>query len=224
MKLFYFLPFCVLLLSCTRVQKRKVIFFGDSITQFGTEKDGYILKIKEMEKWRNLFGKYQYEFIGAGVSGNKVTDLAVRLYEDVISKKPDVVVIFIGVNDVWHKLAYGTGTDYGEFKMTYTDIIKRLQAKNLKMILVTPAVIGERTDSRNGLDEDLNRYCSLIRSLAKENNIPLIDLRRAFLDYNKINNLRNAESGILTTDRVHLNKNGNEIVAVAIWNKLHALL
>jgi lysophospholipase L1-like esterase len=38
-------------------------------------------------------------------------------------------------------------------------------------------------------------------------------LRKAFLDYNLKNNPNNEESGILTSDRVHLNEKGNNFVA-----------
>jgi len=42
------------------------------------------------------------EVIGAGISGNKVPDLQRRLERDVLKKKPTVVFIYIGINDVWH--------------------------------------------------------------------------------------------------------------------------
>jgi lysophospholipase L1-like esterase len=56
-------------------------------------------------------------------------------------------------------------------------------------------------------------YSGIIRKLAKGTNSGLIDLRKAFLDYNLKNNPGNKEAGILTTDRVHLNEAGNTFVA-----------
>jgi lysophospholipase L1-like esterase len=73
------------------------------------------------------------------------------------------------------------------------------------------------------LDGDLNKYSTLIRKLAEKNNLPLVDLRKAFLDYNKQNNPENKESGILTTDRVHLNDKGNELVAAEMWKVIKGL-
>ena len=76
----------------------KVIFFGDSITQAGVNPNGYITKMTEQFK---AAGKQnQYELIGAGIGGNKVYDLYLRLEDDVLSKKPDVVFIYVGINDV----------------------------------------------------------------------------------------------------------------------------
>jgi lysophospholipase L1-like esterase len=201
--------------------KKKVVFFGDSITQAGVQPNGYITKVGEMAARDKKAD--QYEFIGAGIGGNKVYDLYLRVEDDVLAKNPDVVVIYIGVNDVWHKQSSGTGTDYDKFGKFYEALLKKFQAKNIKVILATPAVIGERTDNSNQLDGDLNRYSNYIRDLAKKNNLPLVDLRKDFMDYNLKNNPENKEQGILTSDRVHLNDKGNEFVATAMWGAIQGL-
>ena len=140
-----------------------------------------------------------------------------------LSKNPDVVIIYVGVNDVWHKRSYGTGTDADKFEKFYTALITKLKARNIKIALCTPAAIGERTDFSNELDGDLNNYSNIIRGLASRNNVPLIDLRNAFLEYNKKNNAENKESGILTSDRVHLNEKGNQLVAEEMWKIIKSL-
>ncbi|HMI77341.1 MAG TPA: SGNH/GDSL hydrolase family protein, partial [Ferruginibacter sp.] len=83
--------------------------------------------------------------------------------------------------------------------------------------------IGEKTDFTNELDGDLNKYCNIIRGIAAKNNLPLVDLRKAFLEYNLKYNTANKESGILTTDRVHLNPRGNKLVADEMWKVISAL-
>jgi isoamyl acetate esterase len=195
----------------TLQKKQRIVFFGDSITQAGIKPTGYITVFGDMLKQKGIDN--QYELIGAGVSGNKVYDLFLRMEEDVIAKNPDIVYIWIGVNDVWHKRTSGTGTDADKFEKFYNAIIKKLQDKHAKVILCTPAAIGEKTDYSNELDGDLNRYAALIRNIAQKNNCALVDLRKAFLNYNLTNNKENKESGILTTDRVHLNDAGNKFVA-----------
>ena len=201
--------------SFTSLQKKKVIFFGDSITQAGVQPGGYIVKTGELVAAENKAD--QFELIGAGIGGNKIYDLYLRMDDDVLSKNPDIVVIYVGVNDVWHKRTYGTGTDPDKFEKFYTAVINKLLAKNIKVILCTPAAIGEKTDFSNELDGDLNRYSGIIRDLAKKNSLPIVDLRKAFLEYNLKFNTENKESGILTTDRVHLNPKGNEFVAAEMW-------
>jgi lysophospholipase L1-like esterase len=63
----------------------------------------------------------------------------------------------------------------------------------------------------------MNEYSNIIRRIASKNNLPLVDLRKTFLEYDLKNNPENKDRGILTTDRVHLNANGNQLVADAMW-------
>lgn len=202
-------------------KKTKVIFFGDSITEQGVKPGGYVLKVDSLCKMENKSD--QYEFIGAGISGNKVYDLYLRLEDDVLNKNPDVVIIFIGVNDVWHKSLRGTGTDPDKFEKFYQAIINKIKAKGSKVILCTPASIGEKTDFSNQQDGDLNLYSNMIRNLAQKNNLGLIDLRKLFHDYNLENNPENKDRGILTVDGVHLNPKGNEFVAEEMWKRVKNL-
>ena len=190
---------------------KRVIFFGDSITQAGVQPGGYITKMTEMLAKQNKTA--DYELIGAGIGGNKIYDLFLRMDADVLARQPDVVYVYVGVNDVWHKRTSGTGTDPDKFVKFYEAVVKKLQAANIQVILCTPAAIGEKTDFSNEQDGDLNQYSQLIRDLATRYNLPLVDLRKAFLDYNLKNNANNKDRGILTTDRVHLNETGNQFVA-----------
>lgn len=219
MKKIFLLPIAFLLFAFMYpAKKKKVVFFGDSITAAAVKPGGYISKLDSMIALQGL--SEQYQLVGAGVSGNKVYDLYLRMEEDVLAQNPDVVVIYIGVNDVWHKRTSGTGTDADKFEKFYNAILKKLADKNIKAILCTPAVIGEKTDFSNELDGDLNKYSGIIRGIASKNNLPLVDLRRSFLEYDLQHNPDNKESGILTTDRVHLNNTGNQLVADEMWKQL----
>jgi len=213
-KIVFLLPLA--LLSFTSPPKKiKVVFFGDSITQQGVQPNGYIVKmdsIIKQSRWPDSI-----ELSGAGIGGNKVYDLYLRMEDDVLKKNPDVVIIYVGINDVWHKASSGTGTDADKFEKFYRAIIKKLQEKNIKVIVCTPSVIGERNDNSNQQDGDLNNYSNIIRKIAKDLSLPVCDLRLAFSDYLKSNNPNNTEKGILTGDRVHLNEKGNLLVAGEMW-------
>jgi lysophospholipase L1-like esterase len=201
-----------------RQEKKKVIFFGDSITQAGVNPGGYIDLLNKMLVTENLASKY--ELIGAGIGGNKIYDLYLRMDSDVVAKNPDIVILYVGVNDVWHKTSYGTGTDPDKFEKFYEAVISKLKAKKVKLILCTPAAIGEKTDHSNQQDGDLNKYSGIIRNLAAKHQTGLVDLRKSFLEYNLLNNPDNKESGILTSDRVHLNAKGNDFVAKEMWKEI----
>jgi lysophospholipase L1-like esterase len=203
--------FVLPLLAMRQDKPLRVIFFGDSITQAGVGPAGYITQMGEMLKTKGQDG--QYELIGAGIGGNKVYDLYLRLEDDVLSKKPDVVFIYVGINDVWHKASSGTGTDADKYVKFYEALIKKMKAQNIRVIVCTPTVIGERNDASNSQDGDLNQYSKLIREIATRNSLQLCDLRKYFQDYLAQNNPENREKGILTSDRVHLTDAGNVFLA-----------
>ncbi|WP_316812763.1 SGNH/GDSL hydrolase family protein [Pedobacter heparinus] len=208
-KLLLLLPvlMMVMLFSAMKIKPKRIIFFGDSITQAGIKPGGYVdLLKKDLDP-----GKY--EVIGAGIGGNKVYDLYLRMEDDVLKKQPDLVVIYIGVNDVWHKLSSKTGTDYDKFIKFYQALINKIQANGAKIVLCTPAVIGEKKNGANEMDAELDKYSGAIRDLAARNNLPLADLRKLFIAYDLANNPDDLAKGILTTDGVHLNEKGNRTLA-----------
>jgi lysophospholipase L1-like esterase len=211
----------MILMSFNFNKKRKVIFFGDSVTQMGANPGGYIRLMEELLVKEGVAD--QYELVGAGIGGNKVTDLYLRMENDVLNKSPEIVVIYIGINDVWHKRTHGTGTDYPKFAQFYEAIVKKLQTAGIKVVLSTPSVIGERYDQSNEQDGELNMYSNWIRNFAKNNGLPLVDLRAAFTGYETANNPANEEKGILTLDRVHLNAKGNQFVAEEFWKVLNTV-
>ncbi|MNK67201.1 GDSL-like Lipase/Acylhydrolase [compost metagenome] len=201
------LSICLIALTSMTFKPKRIIFFGDSITQQGVSKNGYVTLIKKS------LDSTKYDIIGAGIGGNKVYDLYLRLEDDVLNKKPDLVVIYVGINDVWHKQSSHTGTDYDKYLKFYQALINKIQGVGSKVVLVTPSVVGEKKDGTNELDADLNKYAAGIRALAAKNNLPVCDLRKIFADYEAQNNPEDKEKGILTVDRVHLNETGNKLVA-----------
>jgi lysophospholipase L1-like esterase len=199
-------------------KSNRVIFLGDSITEAGVKPGGYIAMMHDSLVSQKLDKKL--ELLGAGISGNKIYDLFLRLESDVLEQKPKTVVIYIGVNDVWHKQTHGTGTDADKFRKFYEALVEKLQKKKIEVMLCTPACIGERKGGMNPLDADLDLYAQMIRDLAKAKNCPLIDIRKAFVDYWLDNNETDRYSSILTTDGVHLNARGNKLVAELVLKQL----
>lgn len=197
----------------------RIVFLGDSITQAGVERGGYVTLVKE-----ELAAKHkdkEIEVLGAGISGNRVPDLEKRLDADVLAKKPTLVVVYIGINDVWHSQR-GRGTSKEDFEQGLRRIIKKIQDAGARVVLCTASVIGEKTDGSNPLDKMLDEYCELSRSVAKDTSSQLLDLREKFLEYLKPHNRNNAEKGVLTTDGVHLNAEGNKFVARKVLEALES--
>jgi lysophospholipase L1-like esterase len=206
------------LFSCSSSQR--IIFLGDSITQEGYQPGGYVDLIG-----KNLHrgGHPDVEIIGAGISGNKVPDLQGRLERDVLSKKPTTVIIYIGINDVWHSQLGIGGTPKDRYEAGLRDLISRIHDGGAEVLLCTPSVVGEKADGTNALDPMLDEYSEISRRVAAANNIALCDLRKAFLQELKEKNKGNQDKGVLTRDGVHLNDVGNRFVAAQIERALQGL-
>jgi lysophospholipase L1-like esterase len=199
----------------------RIVFLGDSITQAGVDPRGYVTLIrKELEQKHADLG---IEVIGAGISGNKVPDLQRRLERDVLARKPTVVVIYIGINDVWHgEKDPARGTPKDRYEAGLKDIIGHIKDAGARVVLCTPSVIGEKKNGANSLDSKLDEYADISRAVARDEKVHLCDLRKAFQDYLKEHNADDREKGVLTGDRVHLNERGNQFVAETILKCLGA--
>lgn len=192
-----------------------IVFLGDSITQGGVSPKGYVTLIKKSlaEKHKDL----GITVIGAGISGNKVPDLQRRLDRDVLAKKPTLVVIYIGINDVWHgERDPAKGTPKDRYEAGLKEIIGKIKDAGARVVLCTPTVIGEKKAGTNSLDARLDEYAEVSRKVAKDTEVPLCDLRKAFQDHLAKHNTTDKDKGVLTSDRVHLNDMGNQLVAETI--------
>jgi lysophospholipase L1-like esterase/dienelactone hydrolase len=193
----------------------RVVFLGDSITEAGAADGGYIRLLEQQ------LAATKAELIGAGISGNKVPDLQRRLERDVLARKPTLVVIYIGINDVWHS-ERNEGTPREAFATGLRGLVDRITAAGARVILCTPSVIGEKASGTNKLDAMLEEYAETTRKVAADASVQLIDLRRAFVDRLRASNADDKSSGVFTSDGVHLNGAGNRLVADCMLRALGA--
>lgn len=223
MRKIIFLIISLLIISCENMndnQPAKIVFLGDSITQQAEDfEDGFISLIRQ-----NLI-QDKFELVGKGIGGNKVSDLLTRYKSDVIDLNPDIVFIYIGINDVWHKYDFGTGSDIDLYEKGLRTIISDIKSLGSKIVLCTPTVIGENTgdfvlgnqfkdvETMEKMNGDLDTFSEVVRKLSNEYETELLDLRKIFMDYLAENNINNDAAGILTTDGVHLNEGGNKLIA-----------
>lgn len=203
--------------------RSRIVFFGDSITEYGGQESGYVTLLEGF--LREEFGNSTPEIVNAGISGNKVTNLQARVKRDVISLRPTVVVIYIGINDVWHfTKPERSGTAKDQFEEGIEKLTWRLLDAGSQVILCTPSVIGEKPDGENSLDEMLAEYADVSRSVAKRTGAFLCDLHARFNSYLAEHNPEKHSEGVLTLDGVHLNDRGNRLVAQTMLEALRPLL
>ncbi|MFP7477997.1 SGNH/GDSL hydrolase family protein [Terribacillus saccharophilus] len=181
------------------------VFIGDSITECGRFEDpqdigdGYVKMIQD-----ELAKKKDTVIINKGVGGNRVTDLAERWEQDVISLHPDLVSISIGINDVWRQL------DQPQIEQVYPDEFKAILDKLLSatqhtgatLVLMEPTIIEE--DSASKGNQMLIPYVEIVRELAAKYDATLIPTHKVFLQTTQTD---------LTTDGVHMSEAGNRLMA-----------
>ena len=198
----------------------KISFFGDSITMQG----GYIRNIQKALKEGEGTKGMRIEVFKHGLNGGRVPtvfegkspwgELGGTMQELLDRDKPDVVSIFLGVNDVWHGK---NGTTPEAFEAGLRKMIAMCEAVGAKVVLATLAVLQE--DGAR-LKPKCDQYAVLTRKVAAETNASLVDLRKAFVAYLRNNGTVLQPDGtvkcrgkLLTYDGVHANAEGNEVLA-----------
>jgi len=185
-----------------------VAFLGDSITAGGYSQPlGYVrLVLTALES-----NGVKVAPIAAGVSGNKSNDMLRRL-PGILEKKPQWMTLSCGVNDVWHG---ERGVALPDYQANITAIVDQATAAGVKVVILTSTLIKEDVDG--DLNQKAMPYNDFLRTLAKEKNLPLADLNADFRAARAALSEADKKCGnVLTSDGVHMNNIGNEIMAVGV--------
>ena len=136
----------ILIIGCNDVNedKFKIVFLGDSITEAGVYDKEVGVEYNGELVYPDYTGFITFlsqsvsentKLVGKGISGDKVSDLLTRYKKDVIDLNPDIVFIYIGINDVWHKYDFGTGSDIDLYEDGLRQIISEIQKIGSKVVL-----------------------------------------------------------------------------------------
>ena len=208
----------------------KIIFFGDSITDFGRNKErddadsslgyGFVRIIAD-----RLIGEKpgEIKILNRGYSGDRIIDLYARLKKDCINLAPDVVSILVGINDVWHEIAEKNGIDIERFEEIYRMLIEDLKKAlpATAIILCEPFVLpGGATESDNDNPDRYEKFCeiynyaAIVKKLANEYELLFLPLQEAFTEKAK-----KYSPSLFLSDGVHPNIAGVNLIA-GEWVKL----
>jgi lysophospholipase L1-like esterase len=202
----------------------RLLFIGDSITDCGRREDKDELGSGYVRRLRDFLIATQPErtpiIINRGISGNKIPDLQKRWDRDVIELKPDILSIFIGINDVWHALVPDrAGCPIDHYIAGYRDILSRTRSAfpACELVLCEPSVLW-LPEPKNA-DDLLLPYVDAVHALAKEYQVKyVVPLHSTF------NHARaKREDFSLTTDGVHPTSAGHMLIAMT-WLKTTGVL
>jgi lysophospholipase L1-like esterase len=187
-----------------------VVIVGDTVTGSTTPGGG--------DSFASLLKPKFAEFLGTRISminssrPNQTFDQARRFYqEDILSFRPDVVFIMLGLVDS------SDGQIYFElFEQAISLYFGLLQKEETLVIVLTPPGYMERGRS-NGYQERLNEFTEEIIRQARIHHFPVIDIGRR-MELLWSNNSQ--EYRRMFSDMVHLSPEGNEFVAGYIMNTI----
>lgn len=212
----------------------KVALVGDSLTE---GRPG----VSFAEILKKRFPAISFDNLGK--PGETIKSLHKRLTKSGWTSEYDLIFLWIGVNDVYTKLlniqAQPVVEDEIEFQMYYEKVVKLCLAVSPKVVVVTPALVGENLNSQ--ANQQVKQLAAIIESIANQHGeVCFLNLQRVFeeqlsnlssSDYistkvmrvmkdtlfykspTKIDQL-SAKRGLhFTLDGVHFNRKGAEIVA-----------
>jgi lysophospholipase L1-like esterase len=186
----------------------QIVCMGDSITAGG----GYL---RDMDAFfAQQYGDLKLpKIINAGVSGHKAEDCIKRFDKDVLQKKPTLLTLNIGINDVWHRLGQPHDPNVlAAYKENVGKMIDQAQAAGIKVVLLAPTVIQEDPQAEG--QKRLALYVKAMKELSAEKKCGFVNLHQMFLDA-LAKKPADQKGNWLTGDGVHMKPLGDAIMAVA---------
>ena len=172
----------------------RILFFGDSITDMGRERDtderafklglgvgtGYVNLVTAELSYTE---PNRYEFINRGIAGNRSVDLYARIKADCWNYQPDVVSILVGINDIYPVAFEGNGVELDRSEKVYRMMIEDTKSKlpSVKLMLCEPfmlvdsAMEGDRIKWESPLG--VRAYAKMVKRLAEEYGATFIPLQ-----------------------------------------------
>ncbi len=190
---------------------------GDSITQIGDGPGGYVWLTRRF--LQDLYPEQQIEVINAGISGHRSNDMLNRFKPDVIDRKPDLVTISVGVNDVWHGFYDNhprgdgpRGIKLEEYRANVESMVFSAEKFGARVVILSATPIYE--DTSGAENKKAEAYNAALKDIARKHHLIYVDYQRPFRDL--IRAYRRETGGsdnFLTVDGVHMNPSGNKVMA-----------
>lgn len=179
----------------------RIVFMGDSITEFWKVNDS------------SFFDKSK---INRGISGQTTSQMVLRFPQDVISLKPEGVIILAGINDIAENTGPISNEGILENIISMTELAK---ANNIKVVLCS--VLPANRFNWNPKISPANRVIELnkmIQSYATKNKIIYVDYYTQMVDDENGLQKRFGEDG------VHPNKDGYLVMKSIVIKAIEKIL
>jgi lysophospholipase L1-like esterase len=163
----------------------RILFQGDSITDMnrGRTTDpnhilGHSYAFLIAAKYGALLPERNLVFLNRGVSGNKVSGLALRWQKDTLDLKPDILSILVGINDA------GQQVPVEDFEKQYDQLLAGTAAAipNLRLVLGEPFTlpVGKRKEGWEAWRADVQQRQDIVAKLAARYHAALVRYQKVF--------------------------------------------
>jgi len=195
---------------------RPIVFIGDSITDAGRRDDpdqlghGYVRLVSEALAARGD----DRPIVNTGISGDRAADLRARWERDALAHDPELLSVYVGVNDTWRRYDAGDPTPVEAFESTYRSLLAEAQDRLApRMILVEPFVLPVTAEQERWGAEDLDAKRAVVARLAAEFGAAFVPLQSLLLEAADQQGAGRAGRAALAADGVHPTALGSELIA-----------
>ena len=200
-----------------------LVFIGDSITDAGRRDDpdrhlgaGYVRRIAEELANRGD----DRTVINTGVSGDRAVDLRARWERDALAHGPELLTIYVGINDTWRRYDSDDPTSTDAFAATYRALLDGAQERLApRFILMEPFVLPVTAEQKRWGADDLDAKRAVVAALATEYAAAFVPLQSILSDAAA----QNGGAAAIAADGVHPTPLGNTLIAGA-WLAAEATL
>lgn len=208
----------------------RIVMAGDSVTDCGRARpvgcrntgigNGYAFFVDTALS--ALYPEQKIWIDNMGIGGDTSMGLLTR-YDDILDRKPDVVTMLIGINNIWAHF---------DIRSNFPDDVKLLSPEHYeshlrkmiestlnngtKMILITPFFLEpNKNDPLRNLSD---KYGAIVKKLADEYDTYFCDVQSVFDEF-----MTKESSYLLSNDRVHPNSAGHYIIANEVLKVLETV-
>jgi lysophospholipase L1-like esterase len=208
-----------------------IVALGDSVT-YGVRPDGavtaqqtFCAQVEAALRSKNI----DASILNRGVPGDNTQRMLARFERDVISHRPNLVLVMAGINDsAWVDAGPRARTSprvpLAEFARNLQEIVGRVRDSGGRVLLLTPNPISRAYVysnvgyySSHDMNEELARYVSAVRETGRQMAVPVADV---FADW--------MTSGMsldsLLLDGIHPNAEGHRRIAATLLPEVLRLI
>lgn len=193
----------------------KIVCFGDSLTYGYGVLEHIAYPYRLAKDLPEKYPQYSWEIRNSGINGHTTREGLIRLRGSVLQHKPQMVFILFGSNDsALNEGQYRTPYEYEQnLRKILTEIFSLPTGSPFHdgtplVILMTPPSMVDTDFYPFTTNDRLELYGEIVKKLAQEYDLPLIDL---FAAYQSIKNKADYEA-CFQYDGVHLSNAGYEIL------------